>query len=495
MRSTLLRLMRRIFVPLLVLLALVAAGCGSDSSGGGLETALRYVPKDAPLVVAVDTDPKGKQWKQVEKLLGKFPFGGQVKQQLKARFEASSSVDYDKDVKPLLGNDFVFAITSATGLREGAKTAYLVAWKVKDVDTAERLVKKGETKVGSASGADIYRSADGSGFTAIDGSTIVSAQGEDALKAALKRSDGDHMSESDFENALGDLPNDSLVRVTGDLEAILAGNPGATSARQVKWIAALRTFGYVITAEKDGISTAFDLKTDSDGLTDADLPIAAGDEAPPVVRRAGEIGFGFRDLTHGNDFFTKVLKASDPAGYSRYLGLRARVLKQFGIKDVSELTDQLTGNATVSVALYSQFGLRSDLRDPAAARTTFKKLASGLAKRTHGTLSTVAVGGDRLYKVVASGGTLVLGVVGKSLIAAPNEERAQQIAVQSPSKVAGAKGSIVMVSDARALANAIAQQQGRGTAAQIVTGALGDLVGWVSISTSDLEGKLKLQIK
>lgn len=487
--------MRRIFVPLLVLLALVAAGCGSDSSGGGLETALRYVPKDSPIVVAIDTDPKGKQWKQVEKLLGKFPFGGQVKQQLKTRFEASSSVDYDKDVRPLLGNDFVVAITSATGLREGAKTAYLIAWKVKDGDTAKRLIKKGETKVGSASGADIYRSSDGGSFTAIDGSTLVSAQNEDALKAALKRPDGEHMSEGDFDDSLGDLPNDSLVRVTGDLEAILAANPGAASARKVKWIAALRTFGYVITAEKDGISTAFDVKTDSKGLSDADLPLAAGDEAPPVVRRAGEIGFGFRDSAQTNKFIETALRAAAPGDYAKFQSLRARVVKQLGLKDVNELTGQLTGNTTMSIALSGEFGLRSDVRDPAAAQATIKKLAPGLAKRTKGKVTTVDAAGGRLYKIVSPGGTLVFGVVGKSLVIAPSESRAQEIAVQSPSKVPGAKGALVLVSDARALANAIAQQQGQGTAAQIVTGALGDLVGWMSNTTSGLKGKLKLEIK
>ena len=45
------------------------------------------------------------------------------------------------------------------------------------------------------------------------------------------------------------------------------------------------------------------------------------------------------------------------------------------------------------------------------------------------------------------------------------------------------------------LADAIAAKQGRATAAQIVTGALGDLIGSVESETSGLTAKFKLQIK
>src|SRR4051812_42307520 len=80
---------------LLALVALVATGCGSSkSSSSGLDTALSYVPKDAAVVVAIDTNPDGDQWQQVDHLLGKFPFGGQVKQQAKAAFNARANLDY-----------------------------------------------------------------------------------------------------------------------------------------------------------------------------------------------------------------------------------------------------------------------------------------------------------------------------------------------------------------------------------------------------------------
>src|SRR3954470_22277809 len=108
---------RRAVRPLLLLVALAlvgatATGCGSSgSSGSKLDTALSYIPKNAPVVVALDTDPDGDQWQQVDELIGKFPGGGQAKQQFKTAFNARSRLDWDKDVKPLLGNDFVIAFT------------------------------------------------------------------------------------------------------------------------------------------------------------------------------------------------------------------------------------------------------------------------------------------------------------------------------------------------------------------------------------------------
>jgi len=100
---------KRAVVTLVAAAALIATGCGSKSSGSSLDTALSYVPKNAAVVVAIDTNPDGDQWQQVDHLLGKFPFGGQVKQQVKAAFNARANLDYDKDIKPLLGNDMVYA--------------------------------------------------------------------------------------------------------------------------------------------------------------------------------------------------------------------------------------------------------------------------------------------------------------------------------------------------------------------------------------------------
>src|SRR3954447_17625557 len=216
--GTLCAVLRRVLIPLIAL-ALLTSGCGSKSSGSALDDALKFIPKDAPVVVAIDTDPDGDQWKQVNTLIGKFPFGGTAKSQFKSAFNARAGIDWDKDVKPLLGNDFVVAVTAASA--SGAPTPFVVAWKVKDEDAARKLLEKNSKKTGTAEGADLYQTQAGN-VTALKDGTLVSARTPQEVDAALKRASGDHMSEQDFDDALGDLDPDSLVRVTGNLQALLS---------------------------------------------------------------------------------------------------------------------------------------------------------------------------------------------------------------------------------------------------------------------------------
>jgi hypothetical protein len=462
-------------------LALIASGCGSKSSGSALDTALDYVPKGAPVVIAIDTNPDGAQWQQVDHLISKFPFGGQVKGQLKNALNARSGVNYDNDIKPLLGNDLVVAITGPSS--PGTKTPYVLAWKVKDEAAAKRLLQSRPTNL-----------------SVVKDGVVVAADSKAGLDAALKRAAGsDHMTEQDFTDALGSLKSDSLVRIAGNFQSLLTG-PQAAAARKVKWLGALRAFGVTLRAESDGIAWAFDAKTDSGGLTPQDLPLAAGAPSPPVVKRAGEIGFGIRDPAQMVSFGQQVAQITNPARYGKYLRDKAKLSRQLGVNVDRDLIGQLTGNATISVGLRGAFALRADVRDPAAAGRTLKKVAPRLVKIANSRGKTASLSapksGKGFYALAEPNGKKVaFGVVGKSFVVATDAARAAQFAGESPSTVAGARGSIVISSDARALANAIAAQRGQGVAAQIVTGALGDLVGSVESETSGISGSLKLQIK
>src|SRR4051812_13624953 len=101
-------LMRRLAVLALVLPALAAAGCGGGKdSSGPLDAGLRYLPADAPFAVSIDTDAEGGQYKAVGKIAGKFPFGGaELRQRLERLFQRGD-VNFEQDVKPVLGNPFV----------------------------------------------------------------------------------------------------------------------------------------------------------------------------------------------------------------------------------------------------------------------------------------------------------------------------------------------------------------------------------------------------
>lgn len=477
-------------------LALIAAGCGSKSSGSGLDTALSYVPKNAPLVIAIDTDPDGDQWQQVDKLLGKFPFAGQFKQSIKDAIKRRSNITYDDDIKPLLGNDAVVAADYGAGIV--ASRTYLVAWKVGDEDKGEKLVKQDARKVGNAEGADIYRSSDGSSFRLIKDGTILVGSTATDLEAALKRAgSGDHLTEDEFNSALGDLNKDALVRYTGNLQALLTGSKAA-NARKSKWVAALQSFAATVSADPDGIGIAYRVKTDAGSLGPQDLPLAAGAQSPPIVRRAGEIGFGLRNPVQSVRFGEAVSRVSDPTGFVKYQRNKTRLGRQLGINIDRDVIGQLTGSVTLSVGLTGSVALRADLRDPAAATATLKRAAPRIRKASKGKVLRIVgpKGGQGIYVVVQRNGKRpAFGVVGKSFVLATDAARAAQFAGQSASTVPDAKGAFVLASDARSLANAIAQRSGRGGAAQLFTAALGDLVGSVQSETSGLTANFKLKIK
>src|SRR5918912_823173 len=104
--------MRRVLpLSIVVAMAAVAAGCGSSSSGDQLDTALSYMPKDSPLVVAINTDLNSEQAKQVGELIKKVPQGGRLLDAAK-QSASEGGTDFDKDIKPLLGNDLVVAVPS-----------------------------------------------------------------------------------------------------------------------------------------------------------------------------------------------------------------------------------------------------------------------------------------------------------------------------------------------------------------------------------------------
>jgi hypothetical protein len=481
-------------LPLLALLVLLVSGCGSKSSGSGLDTALSYMPKDAPAVFAIDTDLEGSQWQQVDKLIGKFPFGGQVKTQLKSALSGRAGIDYDKDVKPLLGNDFVAAVTSASD----ASTPFVIAWKVGDEDAARKLIEKDAQKAQPIEGADVYRTQGGD-LVALDDGVLVSASTPADLTAALKRAgSGDGLTEETFNEDLGDLEEDSLMRVTGDVGALYK-DPSAGAARKVKFVAAQTSYGITLRAEDDGIEIAFDNRTEGD-LADEDLPLAPGAEAAPVVRRAGEIGIGLRDPAHLIQYFEKNIAIASPSTIAGYNKEKAKAAKQLGIDIDKDLIGQLTGNSALSISLTGDFAVRADLADPPAAEATLKKVAPQLVKiaKKNGKslgLSTPKNGKGFYALAQANGKKVVFGVVGKTFVAATDAARAAQFAGQSPSAVPGAKGAFVIASDARALANAIAEQRGQGQAAQLVTGALGDLIGSVENDEHGSRGSIKLFVK
>ena len=474
--------------------ALVVAGCGGGGgSGNATEDALSFMPKDAPVVITLDTDPNGGQWKQVNQLVSKFPFAGQVKSQIKQSFSQSAKLDFDKDVKPILGNELVFTVPTVQGLQQ-SNTPVFGALHVNDAGKASDFVKKDARKVGTIDGTDVYKET-GDTYIAVKDGTILIGNTQQDIQAALKRHDGDHMTQGDLDNLLAGISGDALLKVGVNAQQAIANSPNSAKARKVKWVNGLRTVGISVASASDGLVVNF--KANTQGVSEADLPLASGTQSAPVVRRASDVGFGVRNLAQLVTFSENASQVSNPAGYKRFQKQKAQINKKLGIDLDKDVIQQFQGDASISVGTDGGFAARSDLKDPNAFRATLRKAAPKLGKALKGQHVGVSVpkSPSGFYGLAtAKGKKYVFAATGDKFVLATDAARAAQFATQSATAVPGAKGSLVMAADTRALVNQVAQRQGQ-SAVGVVTGALGDLIGSLETETSGMTGSFKLNIK
>jgi len=498
--------MRRLVSALLAAGLLAIAGCGGGDSGSPLDAALAYLPKDASFAMTFDTDVDGEQYEALGELIKKFPFGEQIRGNMLRGLEQSSGLEFNDDVKPVLGNPIVLGATNPEAIT-GDTQQFLIAMQAKDDGALDDLIDKTKPKkIGEASGATLYRE-DNTVF-AVDGDKVVLANDEAEVKHALERADGDdHFDEDSFNKAFDGLPDSAFSRIYLDVEALLKSDPGSTDARRVKWIAALRELGATVSARKDGIDVDFRVRTESD-LSDADLPIASGDEAPPVIKREGEIGIGIRGLAHIVGFGENAAQSVDPAGFGDYEQAKKTIDKQLGVSLDDDLVGQLTGNVSATVAVGGGFGVRAELKDPRKFEHTLAKVADVLPSFAEGAglgrlrLSKPSGGRDFYELTRADGDRVVFGVVDDVLVVASDRRRAAELAGEDPAEVPGAKGSVTLSADSEQFANSLLQQYGAafglndlgalGTG--LFTRPLGDLNGYMSADPDELRGRLTLAI-
>jgi hypothetical protein len=490
--------------------ALLACG-GEEGSATGLDAGLAYLPEDAPFAVAIDTDLDGEQYEAIDEILGKFPLEvTSVRELLREQLAGDGSgVDFERDIEPLLGNPFVMGAIDGSFIRSSTTSDFVAALEASDKGALEDLIQKTRAKeTGEVAGATKYE--DGGSVFAVEGDVVVFAGSDELLDQALERADGDdHLDSDTFDEALEGLPESAVARLYTDLEALIAADPGAQNARIVEWVGALRTLGMTASAREDELEVQWNLRTDPKGLGDEDLPIAAGDESPPVVSRDGEMGFGIRDPAHIIGFAEATAQALDPSGFADYARAKQTLDARLDISIDEDLIGQLTGDLSASVALDGGFGLRAEVEDPAVLERTLAKIADVLPSFAEGAgFGAVRIEkprpGEDLYGLVQpDGDTIVFGVIEGVLVVASGPERARELAEEEPVPADGAEGAIAMSSDAQQLANALIDQFGgqlgvgglEAFGAQLFTGPLGDMVGSLSASTDGLRGRVTLRIE
>jgi Protein of unknown function (DUF3352) len=484
-----------------VAVGVAATGCGSDSGSSGAGKVLSYIPADTPFAIQIDTDGSDGQYKAVDGIINRFPGADTIKALIKSQLTMGvKGVDFDKDIKPLLGNPAVVAATDVGSfLSPSSDAGFVAAIQVSDKDALDDLITKTHAqKRGEVGGATVYQEADT--YFGVNDDVFVVSGSRDSLEQALKRADGgDHLSSDDFESGLSGLPKDALARVYVNVQDLLSQSEGARKFGRIEWVKSLRTLGLTISAHEKSIDVDFNAVTKGD-LSDEDLPLPSGDEAAKVIKRPGEIGIGLRNPSHLITFIENGLQAVDPKTFGEFQQGKAVIAAKLGLDLDKDVIAQLTGNLSVSFNLSGDFAARADVKDPAAFTKTVDKIAKALPQlgSTLG-VQSVTPSGD-LYRVQLSGGSdFFFGMAGDSLVVGSDAARAHAIANAQPESVEGAKGSVVVRGDAEGIARQllakIAPQFGLPAAlVPVFAKPFDELRGWVTTETGGLKGKLSLTL-
>jgi len=460
------------------------------------------VPADSPFVATIGTDVEGSQIKSIQKIVDRFPFSGQVKSQLEQGL-SQADLDFEKDVKPALGNEFVVGALDAKSFTADDADARVVgAIQAKDKDALQTLLEKSKAKeIGEKDGAKLYSTADDDAV-AVQDDTLIVANSRADIEAAIERHGGDdHMTKDRFDQAFEGLPEDALLRTFFDVQQLLDTDPDTEDARKVEYVSAMRDFGLTASFADDAIDVDFRLSTEGESLEDGDLPFATGQESPPVIDAAGEIGFGLRDPAQIFRFGETAGQAVDPGGFGDYETGKRAIERQLDVSIEDDVLAQLGGDVSATTSVDGKFGVRSALTDAPAFRRTLAKIARELPRLGGGALGEVTppAGGSGLYSLDTQDGMRIFfGVVGETFVLANDAAKARNVSDAQTAQVKGAEGAITMRADAQQVAaQAIrsfggASGLGGAIGGSLFTGPLGELTGSMAVDTDAATGNVRL---
>jgi hypothetical protein len=512
---------RRRAAAALLLLAVLAAGCGGGPAAGELDDTLGYLPEDAGLVVVVNTDLDGDQLVRLDRKIVRPQADGQSLEDLLSAGAEELGLSFEGDVKPLLGNPLVIGTQSGRG--------FTAALRVRDASKLREVVEKirGVTRDGEAAGAQVYRFQEFVAL-AIDGDFLVLAQERETLVRALEQRDSaNRLTEARFEESLPETPPDSLVRAYADVTALTGflgidlDRPEIAQLRLLPWFAALRSVAVTASfADDEHLAVDIALNTDAESLSEEDLPLATGEEAPEVVQREGEIAAANRDQSRTTVFLLRAAHAAFPD--SRFVRAVEELERELAIDFEDEILRQFDGPSASSLTSDGQeFAARSEVRDPDRLREQLQALAPRLPElvqaleglRSGGLalllllapdaiastqpLDEVQVelpaGPDDLYHVSGLTGDgpsdVYFGLVGDVFVIGSDEERARAIADESTEPVDGARGAAVVRFDVREGTRALLGRFGFSTEVEI-----GEVVASVAARTERLHATIRVEL-
>jgi hypothetical protein len=472
-----------------VLTTLALAGCGSSGSGSSaLDAALSYFPASSPLIVSVATDPNSQAIKGAQALENKFPFASLGTAAGKSKLQ-QIGINYDADIKPLLGNPIVFGATGTTVNRSLGRQ-FLVAWVTKDQDKLKALLKKvpGLRSSGTQNGATLY-SLGSQAVLAVNGATMLVAPSAGDIQAAFGR----HAHASTSAHAPSSLAQNSVVNVFGDISGLLSA-PSAAKARSIPWVAALRSYATSITASSSGLSFSYRIDTTGRSLTSAQIPIAPGSS---TAQFAGNlpITVSVVNPAHVLAFAESVEQTANPAKYQQFLTRQAALKAKTGV-DLNSLFALLSGDLIFNTDRKT-FLARVGVSDGSAAASDLAKLATA-PEGLFTTPTQVRSLGGGFYSVAMGGTTATVGVAGNQLLlgwnksggVAPSDLQAYGSAPATP---AGGKGAVAFRINLQSLLGSLVGNS-MPSVAQSALKMLGALTGTTSATSSALTGQASLAV-
>jgi Protein of unknown function (DUF3352) len=471
----------------MVVLAVVLGGCGSsgDTGSGSAGDALAYMPADASTVLLLSTDVDGEQWDALDRLVvRRIADDNEAQKSLdeyaEEAFRESESVDWEEDVKPLLGNDIAIGIEGddPIGLLNGdGESSFVVALDTRGGDIEAVLEKAGWKPAGEANGATLYTEEQGDDVFAVEDGVFLTAENEAALRSALERRDAGHGLDDDtVEEELADLPSDSLLRGFGTLEG-LAEQEQLRRFANVGFFEVLETWAGAARFEENELNAEIAIRLDEEQVEEDDLPVVSGEESPEIVPRDTEISGGNLNQSQTTAFLLRAVQAAYPN--SRFVRAVDALDEDLGISFEEEILRQFNGPSASYVSPDGRtFAARSKVRDPEALRELLPRIAPHLPALVEGLQGLQSEGmallfllapdapaaapmqgvkvdppttPDGLYRISGLTGDgpaeLHLGLIGDVFVVASDEQRAREIAASDTEPAEGAQGAGVLRAD------------------------------------------------
>jgi hypothetical protein len=495
-----------------VVAVMVAVGVGllvkkGGSSGGNvvsdpLAEALAFAPASAEVVARFDVQAGSAQGAALRDLSRTF---------VAARFAADGvrqsvralGLDADADLPSVLGGPVVVAgpASAVTGLAssisglaldlpaiaKAGATAAVVGRSADDVGAVlRRAVEDGRLKKlpDVSKGVEAYSLPERAGVLGRRDADLVLGGNAAAVKAAFATRDGGGgLTKATFDARMGPLARvPALIRAAGQARPIIAAR-----ATGVPWVDALRQGALTVSLQKPGVRLRVHLATDPARVTDEQLPLAPGAQAPRPAPGPRGIDVAVRDPAQT----IRVLDAAKDGldlpfldGVKSALGTLDDVkgpLKTFGGIDVDEIVGQLTGTLTVTPERGNTIAVRAEMTSGDDLRTALDRIAAvpDFALNLAGVDQNVKRDGDA-YTITDKGkATMKLAVLDQTLVITNDLTASlRAIADRKPQPAKNANGGALSFHlGGQALQDELVRRLQLPDLARLVLGGFGDVDG------------------